>query len=159
MGPPRIARAKGTLLYARQEQLRLHPAAPRAAEVSVGDTYAAPAAVLGGLPSARTEVAATHPVEVISRHGRATEDQLHLAMRSIVVGSHLPMRIQMERAVVGRHERLPVLPSSRVGLDILEGKDETLEIDEYLADPELAAVSLDPHSAMEHKLRMAIPHH
>jgi proteasome maturation protein len=127
--------------------------------VAVADSYAAPDALSGGLRSVRHEVAAAHPAETVQKHWQGTQDQLQAALQSLAFGSHMPMRHAMERAIVGQHARMPVLPSSRVGLDILAGRDETLEVEDYLADPELAAVRLDPHSAMEHKLHMVPGRH
>ena len=125
----------------------------------MSDSYAAPDALAGGLRSVRREVATEHPAEVIQNNWQGTQDQMHFALQSLAFGSHMPMRLQMERTIIGQHERLPVLPSSRIGLDILNGKDETLEVEDYLADPELANVRLDPHSAMEHKLHMVPARH
>jgi len=136
--------------------MRIKPAATVPTEVAVGvsDTYAAPDALAGGLPSVHHTVAVQHPVEVIQNNWQATRENLQFGLQSLAFGSHMPMRLQMERSVVAQHGRLPVLPSSHLGLEILTGKDETLEFEDYLAEPELANVPLDPHAAMEHKLQM-----
>jgi len=58
---------------------------------------------------------------------------MRLAMHRQVFGIHAPLRHHMEKAILGSIQtRLPCLPSSRLGLDILSGKDESLGFDDVL---------------------------
>jgi proteasome maturation protein len=74
---------------------------------------------------------------------------------------------------------MPVLPSSNLHLDILTGKDETIDFEDFLngkgmergcvhregewpfiavlsIDPALSTDTLDVHAAMEHKLKLKV---
>ncbi|CAG8820878.1 7817_t:CDS:2, partial [Racocetra persica] len=49
-----------------------------------------------------------------------------------IYGTPAPIRHLMERSIVSRVQRLPGLPSSNFGLEILMGKDETIEFEDFL---------------------------
>jgi proteasome maturation protein len=42
----------------------------------------------------------THPVQSIQDNWQETEDQLHLDLLKYAFGTHMPLRLQMERAIV-----------------------------------------------------------
>jgi len=79
----------------------------------------------------------------------------------------------MERHIVSQTGRLPALAGSNLGMDILMGKDEVIEFEDYLSgtavfflrcvssclswqstDPAELMGTFDPHTTMEHKLKM-----
>jgi proteasome maturation protein len=75
-----------------------------------------------------------------------------------VYGAHVPMRKRMELGIVSSIQRLPGLPSSNFGLEILLNKHEDLDFDDFLADPQLAGGdAVDVHLAMEKRLGMDRP--
>ncbi|KAK7029697.1 hypothetical protein VNI00_014395 [Paramarasmius palmivorus] len=82
-----------------------------------------------------------------------TQDNLKLTMMRNVHGLHAPMRMLMERKMVSMNPHMPALPQSNVHLDILMGRDETIEPADVFGEP-IAAPSLNIHSDMERKLRM-----
>jgi proteasome maturation protein len=75
-----------------------------------------------------------------------------------VYGAHVPMRQRMELGILSNAQRLPGLPSSNFGMEILLNKHEDLEFDDFLNDPQSAAGEmLDIHLAMEKRLGMDRP--
>ncbi|CAG8595756.1 10900_t:CDS:2, partial [Acaulospora colombiana] len=71
-----------------------------------------------------------------------TQTNLNLTLQRRIYGIHAPV------------QRLPVLPSSNFGLEILMGKDETIDFEDFLNDPELSTEQMDVHASMEHKLNI-----
>ncbi|KAF5319852.1 hypothetical protein D9758_000003 [Tetrapyrgos nigripes] len=82
-----------------------------------------------------------------------TQDNLKLTMMRNVHGLHAPMRLLMERKMVSASPHMPVLPQSNIHLDILMGRDETVEAADVFAGP-ISGPPLDIHKDMERKLRM-----
>jgi hypothetical protein len=85
---------------------------------------------------------------------RQRELDSKLNMLGNVYGAHVPMRKRMELGIVSSIQRLPGLPSSNFGLEILLNKHEDLDFDDFLADPQLAGDGVDVHLAMEKRLGM-----
>ncbi|RIB03432.1 hypothetical protein C2G38_2225021 [Gigaspora rosea] len=59
------------------------------------------------------------------------EKTLSLTMQGKLYGIHVPPRHFMERSIVSKMQRLPALPSSNFGLEILISKDETINIKDF----------------------------
>jgi hypothetical protein len=65
------------------------------------------------------------------------------------------VRLGMERAVVSRMQRLPGLPSSRVHLDVSLGRDDDIDVEDWLGDRDLInMVRLPINEVMERKLKL-----
>ncbi|RKO90801.1 proteasome maturation factor UMP1, partial [Blyttiomyces helicus] len=107
-----------------------------------------------GLRSVRSEVVPSHPLEKVLDQWDDTQEQLRYSMHRRAFGSHLPIRLQMEKALVSQVRRIPVLPVSNVGLDILTGRDGHIEFEDFLGDAKMPTDMIDPHAAMEHSLGM-----
>ncbi|ORY05642.1 proteasome maturation factor UMP1 [Basidiobolus meristosporus CBS 931.73] len=107
-----------------------------------------------GFKSVASEVTAGHPLEAKLNNWEETQTNLKLNMQRQLYGIHAPVRVLMERDIVSRNQRLPVLPSSNIGLDILTGKDEHVDFEDYLNDPAMSTQMMDVHASMEHKLGM-----
>ncbi|CAG8791983.1 25278_t:CDS:2 [Dentiscutata erythropus] len=105
-----------------------------------------------GPRSIETEISPAHPLENRLKQWEETQTNLKLTMQRRIYGIHAPIRHLMERSIVSRVQRLPGMPSSNFGLDILMGKDETIDFEDFLNDPELSTEMVDVHTAMEHKL-------
>lgn len=88
---------------------------------------------------------------------RQRELDSKLNMLGSVYGAHVPMRKRMDMRIVSAVQRLPGLPSSNLGLEILLNKHEDLEFDDFLADPAFAADQIDVHMAMEKRLGLDRP--
>ncbi|KAI0820614.1 proteasome maturation factor UMP1 [Trametes gibbosa] len=84
----------------------------------------------------------------------ATQDNLKLQMHRQLFGLHMPMRILMERKLVSQNSHMPTLPQSNLHLDILMGRDETLECPDFMMPASELSQPHDIHADMEKKLRM-----
>ena len=94
---------------------------------------------LSAVRSAATRAYGTahaHPVEAIQKDWLRTQLETKHFLMSSVYGAHLPMAIRMEMETLAKVQRLPGLPSSRVGLECLMGRDETLDFEDYLGLPQ-----------------------
>ncbi|CAG8780049.1 9927_t:CDS:2, partial [Gigaspora rosea] len=58
---------------------------------------------------------------------KETQTNLKLTLQRRIYGIHAPLRHMIERSIVSKAERLPGLPSSNFGLEILMGEDETID--------------------------------
>lgn len=107
-----------------------------------------------------------------------TQENLHLTLQRNIYGLHAPIRQLMERQIVSQVRFSPSYPvcstvltmeraqtpiptafggfiqPSNLQLDILLGRDETINISDVLTDSVVTAEVGDFHSAMEKKLRM-----
>jgi len=82
-----------------------------------------------------------------------TQDNVKLNMLRNAQGLHAPMRVLMERKIVSRNPHMPSLPQSNLHLDILMGRDETIEPSDIF-DMCDTKQPLDIHADMEKKSRM-----
>lgn len=123
--------------YARGAQRA--PALPPARRLRRAVTHARPA-----LRAARARAAQWRERELDSK----------LTMLGQVYGAHVPMRKRMEAQIVSRAGRLPGLPSSNLGLEVLMNTHEDIEFDDFLGEPAHAAEAIDVHLAMEKRLGM-----
>ncbi|CAI2179934.1 7005_t:CDS:2 [Funneliformis geosporum] len=85
-----------------------------------------------GIRTIESEILEKHPLENRIKHWEGTRTNLNLTMQRRLYGMHAPIRHLMERSIVSRVQRIPVLPSSNLGLDILTGKDETIDFEDFL---------------------------
>ncbi|KAG8919432.1 hypothetical protein FRC02_001676 [Tulasnella sp. 418] len=60
-----------------------------------------------------------------------TQDNLKLTLQRNMYGIHAPVRLLMERKIVGFNPHMPALPTSNLSLDILMGRDETLDVADF----------------------------
>lgn len=106
-----------------------------------------------GLITLKDGVLASHPVEIIqsSMHSSKTSKT---EMLSSVYGSALPARMQIEQQLLNRIERLPGLPSSKLGLDATTGDLDDFSFASYLNLPEdfESEPTATMHTVMEKKL-------
>ncbi|KAH7883957.1 proteasome maturation factor UMP1 [Phlebopus sp. FC_14] len=82
-----------------------------------------------------------------------TQDNVKLSMMRDLYGLHVPARLLMERKIVAANSHLPAMPQSNIHLDILMGRDETLEPADFFLGMEHGP-ALNVHSDMERKLRL-----
>jgi proteasome maturation protein len=79
-----------------------------------------------------------------------TQDNLKLTLQRNIDGLHAPIRLLMERKIVSANPHMPALPQSNIHLDILMGRDETLEPADFFGGME-SGPSMDIHADMEKK--------
>ncbi|KAI0369997.1 proteasome maturation factor UMP1 [Pilatotrama ljubarskyi] len=107
-----------------------------------------------GPRSLAAEVVKTSNVKDRLENWEATQDNLKLQMHRQAFGLHMPMRILMERKLVSQNPHMPALPQSNLHLDILMGRDETLDCPDFMVPVSEMRQPLDIHADMEKKLRM-----
>ncbi|CAG8443721.1 5681_t:CDS:2 [Funneliformis caledonium] len=105
-----------------------------------------------GIRTIESEILEKHSLENRLKHWDETRTNLNLTMQRRLYGMHAPIRVLMERNIVSRVQRIPVLPSSNLSLDILTGKDETIDFEDFLNEPESSTEMMNVHAIMEHKL-------
>lgn len=105
-----------------------------------------------GIKTIESVILPHHPLENRLKQWEETQTNLKFTMQRRLYGIHAPVRQLMERSIVSKVQRFPVLTSSNFGLDILTGKDETIDFEDFLNDPELSTDMMDVHASMEHKL-------
>ncbi|CAG0914064.1 unnamed protein product [Notodromas monacha] len=90
-----------------------------------------------------------HPVEKIEMEHEQNFDILQKVTARRLQGIHMPLRLEMERRAAAKVSRLPFLPSSNLMLDVLTGKEDTLDFSDFLGMPEFREVSGQPHAVVE----------
>ncbi|CAO3647820.1 unnamed protein product [Cunninghamella blakesleeana] len=109
-----------------------------------------------GTRSLKTEVLPGHALENKLAEWNENQWELKLNMARQTYGLHAPIKLMMEREIVSKRTRLPVLPSSNLHMDILMGKDETIDFEDFLNDPTMSTDMLDIHTAAEHKFNLKV---
>jgi proteasome maturation protein len=81
------------------------------------------------------EVLPAHPLQTRLEHWDETQNKLHMTMLRNTYGMHVPIRLQMEKAIVSQLNHAPhhLHPEcNNVGLDILNGVDNSLAFEDFL---------------------------
>jgi len=107
-----------------------------------------------GPRSLAAEVKTTSPIKDRLENWEAAQDNMKLNMQRNIYGMHAPVRMLMERKLVGYSPHMPALRTSNIHLDILMGRDETLECADFMMPASERTPSMDIHADMEKKLRM-----
>ena len=111
-----------------------------------------------GLPGAKAGVThlGKHPVQIIQEQGPAASALEKRAMLANTYGIAMPARMDIEAQILGRQKRLPGLPSSNFGAEILSNDVDRFGFESYLDNPadRSDAPRRDLHAAMELKLGM-----
>jgi len=92
-------------------------------------------ALLHGFSVANRNAARVHPLDILEKNFRERTDAMNFAMLKKTQGIHAPLKLMMERQAASQISRLPFLPSSNVMLDVLEGRDEEIGVEDILNDP------------------------
>ncbi|KAJ3097449.1 hypothetical protein HDU97_004859 [Phlyctochytrium planicorne] len=133
--------------------LRIRPAESFVSrkDTAVGEdsTYGVHDTLRHGIKTVRSEIMPGHPLESSLKNWDETQDALHLELAERLHGTHMPIRIQMERFLISKPKRIPVLKTSNLGMDILAGRDTNIEFEDFLGDVDPALHPLDVHGTME----------
>ncbi|ORZ20098.1 hypothetical protein BCR41DRAFT_35521 [Lobosporangium transversale] len=124
--------------------LRLAPSSKptTAGSASVFDTsnsYGLHDTMRFGMRQIASEVTAKHPLENRLAEWENTQEDL---------------KMSLARNMYGMHSMLP--QRSNLGLDILMGKDETIDFEDFLNVPEMSTEMVDPHTIMEHQIGLRV---
>ncbi|KAI8879285.1 proteasome maturation factor UMP1 [Backusella circina FSU 941] len=109
-----------------------------------------------GVRSIKTEVMPGHPLENRLNQWEETQWELKLNLARQAYGMHAPIKMMMEKSIVEKRQHMPMFPSSNLHLDILMGKDETIDYEDFLNDPSMSTDALDVHTSMERKLNLKV---
>ncbi|EGN92673.1 hypothetical protein SERLA73DRAFT_190673 [Serpula lacrymans var. lacrymans S7.3] len=82
-----------------------------------------------------------------------TQDNMKLNVQRNLYGLHAPVRLLMERKIVTSNAYTPIMPQSNLHLDILMGRDESIEPVDFFGGMDNGP-PLDIHSEMEKRLRL-----
>jgi len=93
-----------------------------------------------------------HPLESAQLKFHQNEVQFKRVALDNIFGTHMPMRLQMEQAILSEFQRLPTLHSDYVGLETMLGIDEDIGFEDFLTDPTSPEYGVDVHQVMESKL-------
>ncbi|RKP00190.1 hypothetical protein CXG81DRAFT_1089, partial [Caulochytrium protostelioides] len=85
-----------------------------------------------GFRSMQAEMMPGHPLKHHLEHYEATQDELRLTMLRGTVGSHLPLKLQMERAIVADNAPFRLFGGRDASLDVLMGRNERLDVEDVL---------------------------
>ena len=108
---------------------------------------------LQGAKSAVTHLG-KHPVQLIQDNGPTDTLKAKHAMLANTYGIAMPAKMDIECQILSKQRRLPGLPSSRLGLEIMTGDVDRFGFESYLdrPDEQPEAPRGDLHSAMENRL-------
>lgn len=84
------------------------------------------------LSTLKYEASVIHPVAEIEKSARLNEVVARRRLQAAVYGASLPMRRMMERETLSQFRRLPGLPSSHLGLELLDRRDEQIDFADFL---------------------------
>ncbi|KAG0050381.1 hypothetical protein BGZ83_004846 [Gryganskiella cystojenkinii] len=107
-----------------------------------------------GMRQIASEVTAKHPLENRLAEWDNTQLELKMSMARNMYGMHAPIKMAMERSLVTKARGISMLPqkSRNLGEEILLGRDESIDFEDFLNTPELSTDMVDVHAVMEHKL-------
>ncbi|KAI9487754.1 MAG: proteasome maturation factor UMP1-domain-containing protein [Benjaminiella poitrasii] len=109
-----------------------------------------------GTRSIKAEVLPGHPLESRLNQWEETQWELKLNLARQAYGMHAPIKMMMEKSIIEKRQHTPAIPTSNLHLDILMGKDETIDYEDFLNDPAMSTESVDIHTAMEQKLNLKV---
>lgn len=96
-----------------------------------------------------------HPLKASEATFAQQELETNLQMLRRSDGLGTPLKMMMEMQAFQKVGRLPFLPSSRVHLDVLAGRDEVIDFNSYLGGEEFAERRLHkPQETIDNKLRL-----
>jgi len=105
--------------------------------------------LLNGFSSVRQQVVGKHPLEALdSTYVQRSDNQNFMLLKSIQ-GIQAPLRLIHERRAAQRIQRLPVLNSSNLMLDVLTGRDEMIGPEDFLNDVSQPEVMAPPQMLCE----------
>jgi len=108
-----------------------------------------------GLASLKEDALPVHPVETIQNQHSSSSLSNQFQMLKDLYGVAVPAKLQIETQILGKFQRLPGLPSSKLGLASLTGELDEFDFESYIGLPELSEVPPPGlHEQMESKLGM-----
>ncbi|XP_065669366.1 proteasome maturation protein-like [Hydra vulgaris] len=87
-----------------------------------------------GFQSALKDVVSKHPLEISEKNYFKNSERREFSATRSAHGLHMPMKLQMERAVASRIQRIAGLPSSNLALRTLMGINDILGPEDIFND-------------------------
>ena len=115
-----------------------------------------------GIPGGAAESAPAPPFQERCESGFSGAAQAEAAHVRSTYGAALPIRLATEAAILSQTERLPGLPSSRLGLEAMSGKLDRFDETDYLGPGADLAAELTPppqYSVVEQRLGLNMQAH
>ncbi|KAL0639714.1 hypothetical protein Q9L58_001281 [Maublancomyces gigas] len=139
--------------------LRIAPASNHATQVSTSkgapSVRSIPDPIREGLHSVSADVNGRHPLEVRLKNWDETQQALKMESLMRVYGAHEPIRRGMEMKISGSDWRpIQLGGPSNFHLDILNGKDATIEWEDIYKGNDNTEELPGFHAEMESKLKM-----
>ncbi|XP_003389588.1 PREDICTED: proteasome maturation protein-like [Amphimedon queenslandica] len=119
-----------------------------ASEYNVHDTFRY------GFKSAKSDLTPSHPLEASEANFAANREAFVMQSLRNSQGLHAPLRLEMERKMASKIQRIPPLESSMIALETLLGQDETISVEELLDNPSDSPVLVNGRAVMEKRLKM-----
>lgn len=86
-----------------------------------------------GFADYRMNKGSKHAIEEMQKNYLRSEEKKKMYRASIAYGLHMPLKMKIERELLCQSQRLPGgMKSSLLGIEILMGKDTTIDYDEIL---------------------------
>ncbi|KAG0019530.1 hypothetical protein BGZ80_005661 [Entomortierella chlamydospora] len=142
--------------------LRLAPsskpsAAGSASVLDTSNSYGLHDTMRFGMKQIASEITMKHPLENRLTEWEDTQEELKMNLARNLYGMHAPIKMAMERSLVIKARGPSMLPHrSNLGLDILMGKDETIDFEDFLNVPEMSTDFVDPHTVMERQIGLRV---
>jgi len=95
-----------------------------------------------------------HPVEEIELTHKKRQQALEEFALQNVFGSHMVMRLELEKRFLSQFQRLPVLPSEMCGLDTITKRDLEMDFGDGFGAVESDDVTSELHELTEAKLKL-----
>lgn len=96
-----------------------------------------------------------HPLKASEANFENKALGLNMRMLRQHEGLGAPLRIMMEMNAYKRVGHLSCLPSSRIHLDVITGRDEMIDFTDFLGGAEFSERLINPHEAVEKKFNSA----
>uniref|UniRef100_H2ZDN2 Proteasome maturation protein n=1 Tax=Ciona savignyi TaxID=51511 RepID=H2ZDN2_CIOSA len=114
--------------------------------------YGVTSSLRTGLGNVRSSLKHSHQLEISEKNYESNLRETEYNMLRNSQGIHAPLRKRMELTAVQKATtRLPSLPSSNFAMDILNGNDTCISIEDNFCRGDTEVMG-DPHLMMEHKL-------
>eukprot|EP01122_Echinamoeba_exundans_P005180 TRINITY_DN15349_c0_g1_i1.p2 TRINITY_DN15349_c0_g1~~TRINITY_DN15349_c0_g1_i1.p2 ORF type:complete len:127 (-),score=29.25 TRINITY_DN15349_c0_g1_i1:69-449(-) len=109
----------------------------------------------------KTKQMARHPVEQIQRTYLHNEQDLKYNAMANVFGTHMVIRHELEKQILGSFQRLPALRSEFCALETITGRDTEMTFGDVFGEPAFREDARQPdvHLMMEAKLGMTKTQH
>ncbi len=91
-----------------------------------------PQPLSNGFLKARSEIITGHPLEKTEINYQSTQEALKMDILKDTYGIAMPIKLEMEKWIVTKSQRLPPLHNENLSLDVLLGRDHEIGFEDFL---------------------------